>query len=153
MDNKEKTILDDILVKYRDTTDPELIILQAVQQQLGYVGQEYLIYISETTRLPLSRLYGIVTFYPQLKLNPPGRNTIRVCQGTACHVRGGARVLVEVERILGIKPDETTDDRCFSMESVRCLGCCGLSPVIMINDETYGRVNPMKLKEIFSEYE
>lgn len=147
-----RKIIDEIIENCRDAKDPDLLILQAVQQQFGYVGQEYLTYISQKTGISLTKLYGVVTFYPQLRLNPPGRNKIKVCQGTACHVRGGLRVLKEIEKQLSIKSDQTTEDRRFSLEIVRCLGCCGLSPTIMINDETFGRVKPMKLGEILSKF-
>jgi len=152
MDGKDRFIIDTVLEKYRDVRDPALVILQNVQAVLGYVGREYLEYIAEKTQHSLTELYGIVTFYPSFRLEPPGKHTIKVCQGTACHVRGGEKVLKELEAQLGIKPGGTTADRLFSLESVRCLGCCGLSPVIMIDSETYGRVKPKKLHEILAKY-
>lgn len=150
---KELAVLDEIIERHRDTRDPDLILLQEVQKELGYVGKEYLEHISKRTGIPLTKLFGVVTFYPQLKLHAPGRHTIKVCQGTACHVRGGARVLREIEKELKIKPDQTTEDGRFSMESVRCLGCCGLSPVIMVNNETFGRMKSTKVSEVLSKYE
>ena len=152
VDEKDKQVIITILEKYRDMKDPAMLILQKIQEELGYVGQEYLMYISENNGISLSKLYGIVTFYPHFKLNPPGKYIIKVCQGTACHVRGGARVLGELERLESIKPGETSEDRHFSLESVRCLGTCGLSPVIMIDDKTYGRIKPVKLRQILSQY-
>jgi NADH:ubiquinone oxidoreductase subunit E len=152
MDVKDRFIIDTVLEKYKDLRDPALVILQNVQAVLGYVGREYLEYIAGKTEYSLTELYGIVTFYPSFRLEPPGRHTIKVCQGTACHVRGGEKVLKELETQLGIKPRSTTADRLFSLESVRCLGCCGLSPVIMIDSETYGRVKPAKIREILGKY-
>ena len=152
MDAKDKFIIDTVLEKYNEVRDPALIILQNVQAVLGYVGKEYLDYVAEKTNYSLTELFGIVTFYPSFRLEPPGKHIIKVCQGTACHVRGGEKVLKELETQLGIKPGGTTKDRIFSLESVRCLGCCGLSPVIMIDHETYGRVKPAKLREILDKY-
>ena len=152
MESKDQFIIDTILEKYKDVKDPALIILQNIQEILGYVGQEYLEYVAENSEHSLTELYGVVTFYPHFRLQPPGKHTIKVCQGTACHVRGGEKIISNLEEILGIKPGETTEDMLFSLESVRCLGCCGLSPVIMIDDETYGRVKPGRLREILSKY-
>ncbi len=153
MDVKDRYIIDTIIEKCEGVRDPALIILQNVQEILGYVGKEYLEYVSEKSGYPLVELYGIITFYPQFKLNPPGKNTIKVCQGTACHVRGSDRILGTLEELLKISPGETTENRLFSLESVRCLGCCGLAPTIMINKKTYGRVKPSNLKNILAEYE
>ncbi|MFO7618941.1 MAG: NADH-quinone oxidoreductase subunit NuoE [Thermoplasmata archaeon] len=152
MDVKDKYIIDTVLEKFRGEKDPALMILQNVQAILGYVGKEYLEHIADNTEYSLTELYGIVTFYPSFRLEPPGKHTIKVCQGTACHVRGGEKVLKELETQLDIKPGGTTKDRLFSLESVRCLGCCGLSPVIMIDNETYGRVKPTKIRGILDKY-
>ena len=153
MDDKDRFIIDTILEKYENEVDPALIILQNIQEILGYAGEEYLEYVSENSNYSLTELYGVVTFYPHFRLQPPGKHTIKVCQGTACHVRGGEKIISNLEEILGIKPGETTEDMLFSLESVRCLGCCGLSPVIMIDDETYGRVKPARLGDILSKYQ
>ncbi|MBI5000876.1 MAG: NAD(P)H-dependent oxidoreductase subunit E [Euryarchaeota archaeon] len=150
MDAKDRKMLDDILSSHRDTRDPAMLILQKVQTSFGYTGQDHLTYISEKSCIPLSKLYGIVTFYPSFRLSPPGKSIIRICEGTSCHVRGGARIVKELERQLGIGPGQTTKDRKFSLESVRCLGCCGISPVVMMDDKTYGRVKATKLAEILA---
>ncbi len=152
MDVKDKYVIDTVLEKFKDVRDPALIILQNIQAVLGYVGRDYLEYVAERTDYSLTELYGIITFYPSFRLEPPGKHTIKVCQGTACHVRGGEKVLKAVEEKLGIKPGGTTKDRLFSLEMVRCLGCCGLSPVIMIDNETYGRVKAAKLDEVLVKY-
>jgi NADH:ubiquinone oxidoreductase subunit E len=152
MDAKDKFIIDTVLEKYQNVRDPALIILQNIQAVLGYVGKEYLDYVAEKTEYSLTELYGIVTFYPSFRLEPPGKHIIKVCQGTACHVRGGEKILKEMQVQLEIKPGGTTKDRLFSLEMVRCLGCCGLSPVIMIDSETYGRVKPAKIREILDKY-
>ena len=153
IESKDQFIIDTILEKYLKVPDPTLMILQNIQEILGYVGKEYLEYVSENSEHSLTELYGVVTFYPHFRLQPPGEHIIKVCQGTACHVRGGEKIVSNLEDQLGIKPGETTEDGLFSLESVRCLGCCGLSPVIMIDDETYGRVKPARLGEILSKYQ
>lgn len=152
MDIKDKFIIDTIIEKHCKVRDPALIILQNIQEILGYVGKEYLEYVAKHTSYSLTELYGVVTFYPSFRLEKPGKHTIKVCQGTACHVRGGEKIIAELQSQLGIKTGGTTTDGLFSLESVRCLGCCGLSPVIMIDNETYGRVKPAKLGEILDNY-
>ena len=152
MDIKDKFIIDTILEKFFDAKDPALMILQNIQEILGCVGEEYLTYVAESNGYSLTELYGIVSFYPQFRMSPPGEHTIKVCKGTACHVRGGAVIQKDLQNILGIKPGETTEDGLFTLESVRCLGCCGLSPVIMVDDETYGRMKSSKLREILAKY-
>jgi NADH-quinone oxidoreductase subunit E len=152
MDAKDKKVLDSILETYRGKTDPAMLILQKVQMDFGFTGKEQLTYISEKSGIPLTKLYGIITFYPSFRLDPPGKSIIKICEGTSCHVRGGARVTKELKRQLGIKPGQTTKDRKFSLESVRCLGCCGISPVIMIDDKTYGRVTAAKLGGILEKH-
>lgn len=152
MDIKDRFIIDTILEKFSDMKDPTLMILQNIQEILGCVREEYLTYMAESNGCSLTELYGIVSFYPQFRLSPPGKHTIKICKGTACHVRGGAVIQKNLQDILGIKPGETTEDGLFSLESVRCLGCCGLSPVIMVDDETYGRVKASKLQKILVKY-
>jgi NADH:ubiquinone oxidoreductase subunit E len=149
---KDSFIIDTIIKKYQKEKDPALIILQDVQEILGYVGKDYLKRISDRSGYPLTTLYGIVSFYPYFKLYPPGKNIIKVCMGTACHVKGSESLLDELKRQLCINPGETTKDKTFSLEAVRCLGCCGLAPVIMINDKTYGRIKVSKLKSILDKY-
>ena len=128
------------------------MILQDVQGILGCVQKEYLEYIADSNGLSLTELYGIVSFFPQFRLQPPGLHIIRICRGTACHVRGGASLQKSLEDLLGIGPGGTTEDGLFSLESVRCLGCCGLSPVMMVDDETYGRVKASSLRDILAKY-
>ncbi len=152
MEAKDKFIIDTILHTYSNIDDPQLVILQNIQEILGYVGEEYLTYVSENSEYSLTELYGVVSFYPQFRFDPPGKHTIKVCSGTACHVRGGSGIAQELEDILEIKPGGTTKDGLFSLESVRCLGCCGLSPVIMIDEETYGRVKKGGLQKILESY-
>jgi NADH:ubiquinone oxidoreductase subunit E len=149
---KDRFIIDTIIEKYQHEKDPVLIILQDVQEVLGYVGKDYLERISNKSGYPLTALYGIVSFYPFFKLYPPGKNIIKLCMGTACHVKGSESILGELKRQLCIDSGQTTRDKLFTLEAVRCLGCCGLAPVIMINEETYGRVKVSELKKILDKY-
>ncbi|MGB4232287.1 MAG: NAD(P)H-dependent oxidoreductase subunit E, partial [bacterium] len=104
-------------------------------------------------QVPLSQIYGVATFYAQFHLKPRGRHVIRVCQGTACHVRGSAKILERVEQELGIKKGETTEDLRFTIEPVACLGACGLAPVMMVDDNTHGRLKPDMIPDILAQYE
>jgi NADH-quinone oxidoreductase subunit E len=125
-------------------------VLQKVQQAFSYVPDQAITEIARFLRIPEVTVFGVATFYAQFKLVPTGRNIIRICRGTACHVRGGARILSEVESQLGIKPGETTPDLEYSLETVACIGACALSPAMVINDKVYGRLTPQKAKEILS---
>jgi len=108
--------------------------------------------ISKTLNIPLSRIYSIATFYSSFSLEPRGKYQINVCLGTACHVKGGVRILNEVKRELGIKVGKTTPDMKFSLETVRCLGCCGLAPVLTVNDDLYGEVSIHRIPDILKKY-
>jgi NADH-quinone oxidoreductase subunit E/NADP-reducing hydrogenase subunit HndA len=152
MDVKDRFILDKILEEYGNAKDPQLTVLQRVQEVLGYVGKEYLEYVSEKGGFPLSELYGVISFYSFFKLSPSGKYPIKVCSGTACHVKGSDLILQELENQLNIKPGETTKDGLFSLEVVRCLGCCGLSPAIVVGSNTYGNVKSSTVNKILKEY-
>jgi NADH-quinone oxidoreductase subunit E/NADP-reducing hydrogenase subunit HndA len=108
--------------------------------------------IAAGLNLPLSRVYGVVTFYSFFTMTPRGKYTVRVCLGTACYVRGGKALAETLEKQFGIKEGETTADRLFTLESVRCLGACGLGPVIVVGEDVHGRVKPGKVKEILNQY-
>ena len=140
--------LSEILVRFKGDEGELIPILQQVQQAFGYVPEAAIDAIARFLHLPQVTVYGVATFYAQFKLTPSGRNIIRVCRGTACHVRGGARVLREVEKQLGIKPGETTPDLEYGLETVACIGACALSPSMVVNDRVHGRVTPQKVKGI-----
>ena len=127
-------------------------VLQEVQDRLGYLPRAALEGISQRARLPLSRVYGVVTFYAQFYTEPRGRHTIRCCRGTACHVKGAGPVLEAVARELGIGENETTPDMMFYLETVACLGTCFLAPVMMIDDQYYGMLTPEKVGSILRSY-
>lgn len=144
---KEK--LDEILSHYSGKKDELIPVLQEAQEQFRYLPTEVMQEIAKFLRLPESTVFGVSTFYAQFKLVPSGRRIVRVCRGTACHVRGGARILREVEKRLGIKPGETTEDWEYTLETVACIGACALSPTMTVDKETYGQMTTKKVTEIF----
>ncbi|OGO04556.1 MAG: hypothetical protein A2Y73_04940 [Chloroflexi bacterium RBG_13_56_8] len=127
-------------------------LLQSVQEELGYVPEEAIQSISDRLGVPASEVFGVLTFYAQFRLTPQGRNVVKVCCGTACHVRGSARILRALENHLGIQVSETTTDTEFSLEEIRCFGSCSLAPVIVVNGDTYGRVTPEKALQVVESY-
>jgi NADH-quinone oxidoreductase subunit E len=137
--------LSEILSSYRGSEDELIPVLQAVQQAFGYLPEPAMKRIAEFLKLPESTVFGVSTFYAQFKLHPSGKNIVRVCRGTACHVRGGARILRQVEKELGIKPGETTPDFEYSLETVACFGACALAPVVVLNNNVSGRMTTTKV--------
>jgi len=130
----------------------ELIpILQETQEQFRYLPAEAMREIARFLRIPESTIYGVCTFYAQFKLTPLGRKIIRICRGTACHVRGAAKVLSEIEKQLGIKAGETTDDLEYTLETVACIGACALAPTMTIDKETYGKMTTKKVAEVLGD--
>jgi NADH-quinone oxidoreductase subunit E len=128
-------------------------ILQAIQQEFGYLPEEALVTVSKELKIPKADIYGVATFYAQFHLKPRGRHVIRVCRGTACHVRGSLKIMEKIKQILGVSENDTTDDLRFTLEPVACIGACGLAPVIMIDDDTHGRLTPDKVQSILDKYE
>lgn len=129
-----------------------MAVLHKAQDQFGYLPKEILEIISEELKMPLSEIYGVVTFYSQFSLIPKGENQISVCLGTACYVKGAQKILDKVEEELGITVGETTSDGKFSISDTRCLGACGLAPVLVVNEDVYGRLKPEDVKEILDKY-
>ncbi|MFC1906152.1 NADH-quinone oxidoreductase subunit NuoE [Chloroflexota bacterium] len=140
--------LDEILSGYPIEKSNIIPILQAVQNEFGYLSQECISAIARYLRLSESVVYGVSTFYAQFKFVPVGEKLIRVCRGTACHVRGVSRVLDETSKLLGIGPGETTDDLKYSLETIACFGSCALAPVMVVNENVHGKVTPDKVKKI-----
>ena len=128
-----------------------ITILQKTQETYGYLPKEAIIYISERTGIGESEIMGVATFYTQFRLTPVGKYLIMLCQGTACHVNSSELILQTIKDELGIEDGETTEDGLFSLKCVACLGCCSLSPVMMINENTYGSLTPEKTKKILKE--
>jgi NADH-quinone oxidoreductase subunit E len=123
-------------------------ILQRVQQEFGYLREEDLLRIARFIGVPESQVFAVATFYAQFRFTPIGKKHVMVCRGTACHVRGAPRILQEIERQLGIKEGETTPDLEYSLESVACIGACGLSPCIMINKKVAAKLTPKKVAQV-----
>ena len=144
------SLLYPILKKYKGQEGALITILQEIQEVYSYLSEEALTHLSVEANIPLSRIYAVATFYAQFYLTPRGRNTIRVCRGTACHVRGGSRVLDAVERELGITEGETTADLEYTLETVACIGACALAPTMVINQSTHGKMTPSKAAEVLS---
>lgn len=128
-----------------------ITILQKTQDIYGYLPKDAIIYISERTGIAESEIMGVATFYTQFRLTPVGKYLIMLCQGTACHVNSSELILQTIKDELGIEDGETTEDGLFSLKCVACLGCCSLSPVMMINESTYGSLTPEKTKKILKE--
>lgn len=144
--------LNEVLANYPKEERYLVPILQDAQERYGYLPQEVLKEIARALKISFSKVYGVATFYTQFHLQPRGRNVVKVCTGTACHVRGGGDVLKAIEGELGISSGETTADLEFTLETVACIGACGLAPVIMINDDTHGRLTPQSVKAILDSY-
>ena len=145
--------LREVIRQYKDTQGATMPILQAAQDIYGYLPEEVQIIIAEELDIPLSEIYGVASFYAQFTLNPKGKYRISVCLGTACYVKGAASVLAAIEKKLGIQPGGITPDGKFSLDACRCVGACGLAPVMMINEDVYGRLTPDQIGPILDKYE
>jgi NADH-quinone oxidoreductase subunit E len=143
--------LTEIIEKYGNDTHAIVAILQDIQEEFNYLPKDALLKLSKGLNIPLSRILSVATFYKAFSLTPKGKYSINVCLGTACHVRGGARVMEKMERELGIKRGETTKDFNFSLDEVRCLGCCGLAPVMMVGKEVHGKLSESKIGPILKQ--
>ncbi|HBC98095.1 MAG TPA: NADH-quinone oxidoreductase subunit NuoE [Clostridium sp.] len=142
----------DVIEKYPKEQRYTLAILQDIQRKYKYIPRDALKNLAQYLETPLSRLYGMATFYKALSLTPKGENIITVCDGTACHVAGSMVVMDELEKAIGIRPGDTTDDLKFSINTVNCIGCCAIGPVMMINDKYYGNLTPKLVQKILDEY-
>jgi len=152
LSKEDEEKINQIIDRYRDDSGPLISILQEVQTTFGYLPKDALSHLSRRLKIPESKIWGVVTFYSQFYLEPRGRNTIKVCLGTACHVKGSDKILDKLRKILGIKEGQTTKDLKFSLETVRCLGTCFLAPVMMINNDYYGRLTPDRVEHIVNQY-
>ncbi len=144
--------VDEILSRHKGQEGSLIPILQEAQEIYGYLSEELLSEIGKRLHIPMSRIFGVVTFYAQFYTSPRGRYTVRVCRGTACHVRGGKHVLKAVQQTLGIEEGETTPDFKFTFETVACLGACALSPVLLVNKNYYGKLTPAKVEQVLKKY-
>jgi len=145
--------LEQIIARQKATGRGALIpVLQQAQAHYGYLPEPILEHIAKRLGLPLSTVYGVVTFYAQFHLTPRGRHTVRSCQGTACHVKGGKAVLGAVERALAVKSGQTTPDMRFTLETVACLGTCFLAPAMMVDDQYFGRLTPRDVESVLEQF-
>lgn len=144
--------LREVIRQYKDIPGATMPIMQAAQDIYGYLPEEVQIIIAEELDIPLSEVYGVASFYAQFVLNPKGKYKISVCLGTACYVKGSADVLTAIENKLQIQPGGLTPDGKFSLDACRCVGACGLAPVMMINDDVYGRLTPGQVGPILDKY-
>ena len=133
-------LIDPLIKKYKGKKGNMIPLLQGTQELFGYIPRQAFERIAGETGLNLSEMFGVATFYSQFRLNPVGKHIIKVCHGTACHVQNAKEISEALEEALKIKDGETTEDRFFTLESVACLGCCSLAPVMMIGDQTYGKL-------------
>ena len=138
--------------EWRDKPGNLIMVLHKVQQTYGYIPREIAIEISSLLDVPLAKIYGVVTFYNFFKLQKAGKYIIQVCLGTACYLRGGDDLMKEFERQLGVGVNATTPDGLFSVEAVRCLGCCGLAPVVVVNGEVHGKLSTKDVAGIIEKY-
>ena len=145
--------LSEVLAPYRGQKGALIPVLQKVQEELGYLHEEAISEIANFLGLTKNEVYGVATFYAQFRFERQGEHLVRSCQGTACYVRGGKRILEAMERELGIQPGETTEDYKFSLERVACFGSCALAPVMVMDKTVYGKMTTAKAKQILAEYQ
>ena len=138
--------LDACLAPFKDNRGNLIPILQRIQEKLAYLPPEAIQRVARHLHLTAGEVYGVATFYNQFRFHPPGRHPIRVCLGTACHVRGGEIILENFERKLGIRDGQTTEDREFSIDRVACVGCCALAPVALVEEKVHGHMAPSKVE-------
>ena len=143
--------LDELLSAYSGEKGNLIPILQEVQEKFGYLPREAMKKVAKHLSLSESTVYGVSTFYAQFKFVPTGKRIIKVCRGTACHVRGAGSILGEIERQLGIKPGETTSDMEYTLETIACFGSCALAPVMVIDKDVFGRMTPTKGRQILND--
>lgn len=141
-----------ILARYPAKRGSLIPVLQDIQGEFGYLSEEAIGHLEGLMNISANEIYGVATFYTQFRFSPAGEHSIQVCQGTACHVRGGQRILQEVERRLGIKTGQTTTDGKFDLERVACLGCCALAPVVTVDGKVYAEMSAKKIPTILSKY-
>lgn len=142
-----------VIAQHKGQPGATMPVLQAAQEIFGYLPEEVQIMIAEGLDIPLTEVYGVASFYAQFTLNPKGKYRVSICLGTACYVKGASDILTAVSRHLDIAPGSITPDGKFSLDACRCIGACGLAPVMMINNDVYGRLTPDKIPAILDKYE
>ncbi|MHC4743371.1 MAG: NADH-quinone oxidoreductase subunit NuoE, partial [Planctomycetota bacterium] len=149
----ERAKIDEILGRYDGGRETVIPILQDITEEFNWLPPNLLMRVSQAKEIPLEHVFRIATFYKAFSLKPRGKHIITVCTGTACHVKGAQRILDRLERELGIQTGDTTSDMQFTLEAVRCLGCCGLAPVVTVGDDLYGQMNPAKAAALVEKYQ
>jgi len=152
IEGDERVKVDEIINRYEGGRESLVPILQGITNEFNWLPQDMLMRISEVKQIPIEHILRIATFYKAFSLKPRGENIITICMGTACHVKGAPRILERFERELDIKTGETTPDMKFTLEAVRCIGCCGLSPVITVGEDLYGKLSPAQAAKILDKY-
>jgi len=138
--------------KWKDREGSLIMLLHEVQKQIGYIPRPVSLQLAQMLEIPLARIYEVITFYNFFKLEPPGKHHVSICLGTACYLKGAPVLIEEAEKLLGVRTGQTTPDGLFYLSSVRCLGCCGLAPVMMIDEKVYGKLDKKRLGEILQGY-
>ncbi|MEG6617076.1 NADH-quinone oxidoreductase subunit NuoE [Peptococcaceae bacterium 1198_IL3148] len=145
--------IESLISQHRGNPNDLIVVMAGIQEALGYLPKDLMIKVAEELCVPLTDVYGVATFYAAFSLRPRGRHSINLCLGTACYVKGAPEIQAELEKQLKIKPGDTTEDRRFSFDVVRCLGACGIAPVMTIDGEVHPRMTPDKVAEVLAKYE
>ena len=144
--------VEEIIAEYKNENTPLMMILSQVQKEYGYIPFEVQEIVSEKLDIPVSEIYGVVTFYSFFSLKPKGKFVIGVCLGTACYVKGAQQICDKFSELLGIKPGETTEDGLFTIDALRCIGACGIAPVVSINGKVYPKMSVNQVQQVINEY-
>ncbi|MBL8966056.1 MAG: NAD(P)H-dependent oxidoreductase subunit E [Spirochaetaceae bacterium] len=144
--------LTDFIQEWKDKPGNLIMLLHRIQGEFGYIPRAAAEKLSRLVGLPLAKIYGVITFYHYFKTTKPGKHRIAICLGTACYLKGAQSLIEEAESILGVKGEEVTDDGLFSIDPVRCIGCCGLAPVLMIGNDVYGKLTKEQMPDIIAKY-
>lgn len=150
---ESKPKIDSLIEQHQGNPNSLIVVMAGVQEELGYLPKELLIRIAEELTVPLTDVYGVATFYSAFSLRPRGRHIINLCLGTACYVKGAPEVQAAIEKAIGVKAGITTEDRRYTFDVVRCLGACGIAPVMTVDGEVYPRVSPEQVAELLAKYE
>jgi NADH-quinone oxidoreductase E subunit len=150
---EQRAAVDGVIKKYKKKPGSLIPVLEEVQEAIGYLPKPVMERVALGLKVPFSEVYGVVTFYSFFTMAPKGKHVVRCCLGTACYVRGGKRILETLTDTLKVQPGETTPDRNFSLETVRCLGACGLAPVVVVDEDTHRQMKPSKISGVLEAYE
>ena len=150
---EQRVLIDQILEDNRDLPGAAMVILNELQNQIGYISYPMQAYVAQKLRVPMSEINGVVSFYSFFTTTPRGRHTAKFCMGTACYVSGAPELIEKTKGVLGVDPDETTEDGAITVELCRCIGACSQAPAVVIDKDVYGRMHPNKLPHIFLKYQ